>query len=101
MKVFKCKRQKLKYFLAFNFQLSLFHKLNEYIRITTSNCGSRSFEKTQKVRSPRNNLMLSLKKNDLELNFYSFLEPFSISCGGSSNRKKILYWDGQGILTVL
>ncbi len=31
--------------------------------------------KSKKVRPPRNNLLLSLKKNDLELNFYSSLDP--------------------------
>lgn len=29
----------------------------------------------KKTRSPRNNLLLSLKRNDLELNFYSSLDP--------------------------
>ena len=29
----------------------------------------------KKTRPPRNNLLLSLKKNDLELNFYSNLDP--------------------------
>jgi hypothetical protein len=31
--------------------------------------------KSKKSRPPRNNLLLSLKKNDLELNFYSNLDP--------------------------
>ena len=31
--------------------------------------------KPKKARPPRNNLLLSLKKNDLELNFYSSLDP--------------------------
>lgn len=31
--------------------------------------------KPKKPRPPRNNLLLSLKKNDLELNFYSSLDP--------------------------
>ena len=82
----------------------------------------------------RNNLLLSLKKNNLELNFYSslvleimnkLLEKVYIACGktdmckgidglatlvkeqfeldplvarfgGSKNRFKALYWDGQG-----
>ncbi len=30
--------------------------------------------KPKKARPPRNNLLLSLKKNDLELNFYSSLD---------------------------
>ena len=30
--------------------------------------------KPKKARLPRNNLLLSLKKNDLELNFYSSLD---------------------------
>ena len=30
--------------------------------------------KHKKARTPRNNLLLSLKKNDLELNFYSSLD---------------------------
>lgn len=29
----------------------------------------------KKTRLPRNNLLLSLKKNDLELSFYSNLDP--------------------------
>lgn len=29
----------------------------------------------KKTRPPRNNLLLSLKKNDLELSFYSSLDP--------------------------
>ena len=29
----------------------------------------------KKTRSPRNTLLLSLKKKDLELNFYSSLDP--------------------------
>ncbi|EEJ71235.1 hypothetical protein HMPREF0548_1892 [Lactobacillus ultunensis DSM 16047] len=29
----------------------------------------------KKTQPPRNNLLLSLKKNDLELNFYSCLAP--------------------------
>lgn len=57
-------------------------------------------KRPKKARPPRNNLMLSLKKNDLELNFYSSLDPFSgrvfIFCGGSRDRFKALYWDGQG-----
>lgn len=105
--------------------------------------------KPKKARPPRNNLLLSLKKNDLELNFYSSLDPeimnklleslamiklsdlgqvyivcgktdlrkgidglatlvkeqfeldpFSgkvfLFCGGSKDRFKALYWDGQG-----
>ncbi|WP_035505404.1 hypothetical protein, partial [Lactobacillus helveticus] len=32
-------------------------------------------KRPKKARPPRNNLMLSLKKNDLELNFYSSLDP--------------------------
>ena len=32
-------------------------------------------QKPKKTRSPRNNLMLSLKKNNLELNLYSSLDP--------------------------
>ena len=86
----------------------------------------------------RNNLLLSLKKNNLELNFYSSLvleimnkllekvyivcgktdlrkgidglatlvkeqfelDPFGgkvfLFCGGSKDRFKALYWDGQG-----
>ena len=32
-------------------------------------------QKTKKKRPPRNNLMLSLKKNNLELNLYSPLDP--------------------------
>ena len=31
--------------------------------------------KPKKARPPRDNLLLSLKKNDLELNFYSSLDP--------------------------
>ena len=31
-------------------------------------------QKPKKTRPPRNNLMLSLKKNNLELNFYSSLD---------------------------
>ena len=31
--------------------------------------------KPKKARPPRNNLLPSLKKNDLELNFYSSLDP--------------------------
>ena len=31
--------------------------------------------KPKKARPPRNNLLLNLKKNDLELNFYSSLDP--------------------------
>lgn len=31
-------------------------------------------QRPQRSRSPRNNLLLSLKKNDLELNFYSSLD---------------------------
>ncbi|AUJ27141.1 hypothetical protein DM473_09440 [Lactobacillus helveticus] len=31
--------------------------------------------KPKKARPPRNNLLLSVKKNDLELNFYSSLNP--------------------------
>ena len=31
--------------------------------------------KPKKARPPRNNLMLSLKKNNLELNLYSSLDP--------------------------
>ena len=31
--------------------------------------------KPKKTRPPRNNLLLNLKKNDLELNFYSSLDP--------------------------
>ena len=30
--------------------------------------------KPKKARPPRNNLLLSLKKNDLEMNFYSSLD---------------------------
>ena len=30
--------------------------------------------KPKKARPPRNNLLLNLKKNDLELNFYSSLD---------------------------
>ena len=32
-------------------------------------------QKPKKTRPPRNNLMLSLKKNNLELNLYSSLDP--------------------------
>ena len=32
-------------------------------------------QKSKKTRPPRNNLMLSLKKNNLELNLYSSLDP--------------------------
>lgn len=32
-------------------------------------------QRPQKSRLPRNNLLLSLKKNDLELNFYSSIDP--------------------------
>ncbi|MDY0991604.1 hypothetical protein VKX94_06065 [Lactobacillus helveticus] len=32
-------------------------------------------KRPKKSRPPRNSLMLSLKKNDLELNFYSSLDP--------------------------
>ena len=32
-------------------------------------------QKRKKTRPPRNNLMLSLKKNNLELNLYSSLDP--------------------------
>ena len=32
-------------------------------------------QKPKKTRSPRHNLMLSLKKNNLELNLYSSLDP--------------------------
>ena len=35
----------------------------------------RNSTKTKKARPPRNNLLFSLKKNDLELNFYSSLDP--------------------------
>lgn len=31
-------------------------------------------QRPQRSRSPQNNLLLSLKKNDLELNFYSSLD---------------------------
>lgn len=31
--------------------------------------------KPKRSRPPRNHLLLSLKKNDLELNFYSGLDP--------------------------
>ena len=31
--------------------------------------------KPKRSRPPRNNLLLSLKKDDLELNFYSELDP--------------------------
>lgn len=31
-------------------------------------------KRPQKSRLPRNNLLLSLKKNDLELNFYSSID---------------------------
>ncbi|MBP2058700.1 hypothetical protein J2Z60_001889 [Lactobacillus colini] len=31
--------------------------------------------RSKKTRPPRNNLLLTLKKNDLELNFYSSLDP--------------------------
>lgn len=31
--------------------------------------------KPKRTRPPRNNLLLSLKKDDLELNFYSGLDP--------------------------
>ena len=31
--------------------------------------------KPKKTRPPRNNLLFNLKKNDLELNFYSSLDP--------------------------
>ena len=31
--------------------------------------------KPKKARPPRNNLLLSLKKNDLELDFYSSIDP--------------------------
>lgn len=31
--------------------------------------------KPKKMRPPRNNLLLSLKKNGLELDFYSSLDP--------------------------
>lgn len=32
-------------------------------------------QRPPKSRLPRNNLLLSLKKNDLELNFYSSIDP--------------------------
>ena len=32
-------------------------------------------QRPQKSRSPQNNLFLSLKKNDLELDFYSNIDP--------------------------
>lgn len=32
-------------------------------------------QKAKKTRPPRNNLLLSLKKNNLELNLYSSLDP--------------------------
>ena len=32
-------------------------------------------QRPQRSRSPRNNLLLSLKKNDLELDFYSSIDP--------------------------
>ena len=32
-------------------------------------------QRPQRSRSPRNNLLLSLKKNDLELEFYSSIDP--------------------------
>lgn len=35
----------------------------------------RNSTKPKKARPPRNNLLLSLKKNDLELDFYSSLDP--------------------------
>lgn len=35
----------------------------------------KQLQRPQRSRSPRNNLLLSLKKNDLELNFYSSLDP--------------------------
>ncbi|WP_169787498.1 hypothetical protein [Lactobacillus hamsteri] len=35
----------------------------------------RNSTKTKKARPPRNNLLLSLKKDDLELSFYSSLDP--------------------------
>lgn len=104
-------------------------------------------QKPKKTRPPRNNLMLSLKKNNLELDLYSSLDPEQdfesgfiminlydlgqvyivcgrtdmrrgidglaaivkdkfdldpfagqvfIFCGGSRDRFKALYWDGQG-----
>ncbi|WP_186822728.1 hypothetical protein [Lactobacillus taiwanensis] len=31
--------------------------------------------RAKKIHPPRNNLLLSLKKNDLELSFYSSLDP--------------------------
>ena len=33
-----------------------------------------ALKQPQRPQSPRNNLLLSLKKNDLELNFYSSLD---------------------------
>ena len=32
-------------------------------------------QRPQRSSSPRNNLLLSLKKNDLELDFYSSIDP--------------------------
>ena len=32
-------------------------------------------QRPQRYRLPRNNLLLSLKKNDLELDFYSSIDP--------------------------
>lgn len=34
-----------------------------------------ALKQPQRPRSPRNNLLLSLKKDDLELNFYSSIDP--------------------------
>ena len=43
-------------------------------------------QKPKKTRPPRNNLMLSLKKNNLELNLYSSLDP---DCGRTDMRRGI------------
>ena len=49
--------------------------------------------KPKKARPPRNNLLLSLKKDDLELNFYSSLDTEIMN----KLLEKILLWLGSVI----
>ena len=49
--------------------------------------------KPKKARPPRNNLLLNLKKNDLELNFYSSLDTEIMN----KLLEKVLSWLGSVI----